>query len=54
MLLIVEEDTALPKNWKLELPDFESHLDDLGYIEDGDEQSPFWENSEAAEPLEEE
>ena len=54
MLLIVEENTSLPKNWKLELPDFDSHLDEIGYIEDGDEQSPFWETGDGAEPHEEE
>jgi hypothetical protein len=54
MLLIVEESTLLPKNWKLELPDFESHLDEIGYIEDGDEQTPFWETGDGAEPHEEE
>jgi hypothetical protein len=54
MLLIVEESTSLPKNWKLELPDFESHLDEVGYIEDGDEQLPFWETGDGAEPHEEE
>jgi hypothetical protein len=53
MLLIVEENTSLPKNWKLELPDFDSHLDEIGHIEDGDEQ-PFWEAGETAEPHEEE
>ncbi|MAH08297.1 MAG: hypothetical protein CL961_01365, partial [Euryarchaeota archaeon] len=54
MLLIVEENTSLPKNWKLELPDFDSHLDEIGYIEDGGEQSPFWETGDSAEPHEEE
>ena len=53
MLLIVEENTSLPKNWKLELPDFDSHLDEIGHIEDGDEQL-FWENGDTAEPHEEE
>ena len=51
MLIIIEEDNKLPKNWKLELPDFESHLDEIGYIEDG--ETPFWE-SDSAEPYEEE
>ena len=51
MLLLIEEENKLPKNWKLELPDFESHLDEIGYIEDG--ETPFWE-SDSAEPYEEE
>ena len=51
MLLLFEEENKLPKNWKLELPDFESHLDEIGYIEDG--ETPFWE-SDSAEPYEEE
>jgi hypothetical protein len=33
------------------LPDFESHLDDIGHIED--EDTPFWENDKP-EPFEEE
>ena len=51
MLMIVEENNELPKNWQLELPDFESHLDDIGFIED--ENTPFWENDNP-EPYEEE
>jgi len=51
MLMIVEENNQLPKNWQLELPDFESHLDDIGHIEDGN--TPFWENDDP-EPYEEE
>ena len=51
MLMIVEENNQLPKNWQLELPDFESHLDDIGHIED--EDAPFWENGNP-EPYEEE
>ncbi|MEC8242362.1 MAG: hypothetical protein VX023_01425, partial [Candidatus Thermoplasmatota archaeon] len=51
MLIIVEERNKLPKNWNLELPDFDSHLDEIGTIEDGD--SPFL-DSEEAEPYEEE
>ena len=31
--------TKLPKNWKMKLPDFDSHLDEIGYIEDGEEDS---------------
>ena len=43
MLKIIESDTPLPKNWKPSFPDFESHLDEIGYIEEGDEESfePF-------------
>ena len=37
MLMIVEEKNKLPKNWNLELPDFDSHLDDIGHIEDDEE-----------------
>ena len=36
MLMIVEEKNKLPKNWNLELPDFDSHLDEIGHIEDGE------------------
>lgn len=36
---IIESDNKLPKNWKMKMPDFESHLDEIGYIEDGDEES---------------
>ena len=49
--MIVEEKNKLPKNWNLELPDFDSHLDEIGHIEDGEE--PFWEQ-DGAEPYEEE
>ena len=27
------------KNWKMNLPDFESHFDEIGYIEDGDDET---------------
>ena len=36
---IIAADKKLPKNWKMNLPDFDSHLDEIGYIEDGDEDS---------------
>ena len=49
--MIVEENNKLPNNWKLELPDFDSHLDDIGHI-DG-EDNPFWENDDP-KPYEEE
>ena len=51
MLMIVEENNKLPNNWKLELPDFDSHLDDIGHI-DG-EADPFLENDNPV-PYEEE
>ena len=31
---IIESDNKLPRNWKMNLPDFESHLDEIGYIEE--------------------
>jgi hypothetical protein len=48
MIKIIEENNKIPKNWKITLPDFESHYDELGYIEDGEEDeedkaSAFWE-----------
>lgn len=51
MLLIIEEKNELPKNWQIELPDFESHLDELGYIDEGGEDNEesaelFWEATE--------
>lgn len=33
---IVESDNKLPRNWKMNMPDFESHYDEMGFIEDGD------------------
>lgn len=36
---IIESGKSLPKNWKMNLPDFDSHLDEIGYIEDGSEDS---------------
>ena len=43
MIKIIEEENPLPKNWKPVFPDFESHLDEIGFIEDGneDEFEPF-------------
>jgi hypothetical protein len=35
--LIVKSGKTLPRNWKINLPDFESHLDDIGFIEDDDD-----------------
>jgi tetratricopeptide (TPR) repeat protein len=46
MLIIIEEKNKIPKNWNLTLPDFESHYDEMGYIEDELEDnnaSKFWE-----------
>jgi len=51
MLMIIDEKNKLPKNWKMEFPDFDSHLADIGFVEDG--ETPFWE-AENAEPYEEE
>jgi hypothetical protein len=34
---IVEADKKLPRNWKMNLPDFESHYDEIGFIEDGED-----------------
>lgn len=31
---IIESDKKLPRNWKMNLPDFESHYDEMGFIED--------------------
>ena len=36
---IIAADKKLPKNWKMKMPDFDSHLDEIGYIEDGEEES---------------
>ena len=36
---IIEEDKKLPKSWKMKMPDFESHLDEIGYIEDTEDDS---------------
>ena len=36
---IIEADKKLPKNWKMKMPDFESHLDEIGYIEDAEDDS---------------
>jgi len=38
---IIESDNKLPRNWKMNMPDFESHYDEMGYIEDeSDESAP--------------
>ena len=36
---IIEADKKLPKGWKMKMPDFESHLDEIGYIEDTEDDS---------------
>jgi len=36
---IIEADKKLPKNWKMNLPDFDSHLDEIGFIEDANEET---------------
>lgn len=41
MLKIIEDKTKLPGGWKHELPDFDSHLDDIGHIEEPEKES-FW------------
>ncbi|MDA9829007.1 hypothetical protein N9C12_04895 [Candidatus Poseidoniaceae archaeon] len=46
MLKIIESETPLPMNWKPSFPDFDSHLDEIGFIEE--------ENEESFEPFEEE
>ena len=35
---IIEAGRKLPRNWKMNLPDFDSHLDEIGYIEDEQEE----------------
>ena len=35
---IVESNRKLPRNWKMTLPDFDSHYDGMEFIEDGDEE----------------
>ena len=39
MLKIIDSDTPLPMNWKPNFPDFESHLDEVGYIDEEGEES---------------
>tara|TARA_B100000768_G_scaffold179790_1_gene198236 strand:- start:369 stop:1403 length:1035 start_codon:yes stop_codon:yes gene_type:complete len=43
MLKIIEDKTKLPGGWKQTLPDFDSHLDEIGHIEDAadEEFEPF-------------
>ena len=40
---IIEDATPLPKNWKPKFPDFDSHLDEIGFIDEVEEDSfePF-------------
>lgn len=37
---IIESDNKLPRNWKINMPDFESHYDEMGFIEDADDDTP--------------
>ena len=47
MLKIIDDNTKLPGGWKHSLPDFESHLDDLGFIEEEKEEKfEFWNEEE--------
>ena len=47
MLKIIDDNTKLPGGWKHSLPDFESHLDDLGFIEEAKEDKvEFWNEEE--------
>ena len=39
MIKIIEDNSPLPKNWKPQFPDFDSHLDEMGFIEDGEEDA---------------
>lgn len=34
MIKIIDSGKALPQGWNLQLPDFDSHLDEIGYIDD--------------------
>ena len=34
---IIESNRKIPKNWKMKLPDFDSHLDEIGFIEEEEE-----------------
>jgi len=36
---IVASGNNLQKNWKMKMPDFDSHLDEIGYIEDAEDES---------------
>ena len=33
---IIESDKKLPRNWKMSMPDFESHYDEIGYVDEDD------------------
>lgn len=37
---IIESDNKLPRNWKINMPDFESHYDEMGFIDDADDDTP--------------
>ena len=36
---IIEQGKKLPRNWEISIPDLDSHLDEIGIIEDDDEQT---------------
>jgi tetratricopeptide (TPR) repeat protein len=38
MLKIIDDKTKLPGGWKQTLPDFESHFDEIGYIEEASDE----------------
>ena len=43
MLKIIQDKTKLPGGWKQTLPDFDSHIEEIGHIEDADDEQfePF-------------
>jgi hypothetical protein len=36
---IIKQGKKLPRNWQPSIPDLDSHLDEIGIIEDDDEQN---------------
>ena len=51
MIKIIDESNKIPKNWKMSLPDFDSHLDELGFIDSDEELEEetaevFWEEGD--------
>ncbi|MBT05058.1 MAG: hypothetical protein CMA92_04755, partial [Euryarchaeota archaeon] len=39
----------IPKNWKITLPDFDSHYDELGYIDEDEDDDESGDSEDSAE-----
>ena len=49
MIKLLKKIIKFQKNWKITLPDFDSHYDELGYIDEDEEDDESGDSEDSAE-----